>query len=438
MIRRYGVMLGVAVGVLGTPTVVPGQAGPVRAVLFYSPTCPHCHTVIREALPLVFARFGGEPQFYRGEAGHLLTNGQLEVLLVDGSHPAGYALYEATTRTLSLSSERSGVPRLLCGDSVLVGSQEIPERFPSLVERGLAAGGIGWPAIEGLDGVFPAGHGAGVATAPALVDSSTGDSAAGRVAEADTVRSAVVPPARPPNAAIAGPPPVPAAAIPAREPPAAEPAPAPVVPLDVVQLTAPGGGALVRTLRSDPVGGILALVVLLAMIVSLGLAVRRPGSVPVRVAGVAVPLLVVVGGAIAGYLTYVEASGVTAVCGPVGDCNTVQQSPYARLLGVPVALLGLAGYLAVLVTWGVARRATGAARNRAVRGAFLLALIGTVASAILTFLEPFVIGAVCAWCLASAVVMTALMWLLAAPARSAVSPERPESAAGAAGAAGAA
>jgi uncharacterized membrane protein len=330
------------------------------------------------------------------------------------------------------------VPRLLCGDSVLVGSEEIPERFPSLVERGLAAGGIGWPAIEGLDGVFPAGHGAGVATAPALVDSSTGDSAAGRVAEADTVRSAVVPPARPPNAAIAGPPPVPAAAIPAREPPAAEPAPAPVVPLDVVQLTAPGGGALVRTLRADPVGGILALVVLLAMIVSLGFAVRRPGSVPVRVAGVAVPLLVVVGGAIAGYLTYVEASGVTAVCGPVGDCNTVQQSPYARLLGVPVALLGLAGYLAVLVTWGVARRATGAARNRAVRGAFLLALIGTVASAILTFLEPFVIGAVCAWCLASAVVMTALMWLLAAPARSAVSPERPESAAGAAGAAGAA
>jgi len=438
MIRRWGAVLGVAVGVLCAPAGVPAQAGPVRAVLFYSPTCPHCHAVIQDVLPLVFARFGGEPEFYRGEAGHLLTNGQLEVLLVDGSHPAGYVLYEATTHALNLPSERSGVPRLLCGDSVLVGSEEIPERFPSLVERGLAAGGIAWPAIEGLDGVFPAGHGAGVATAPALVDSSTGDSAAGRVAEADTVRSAVVPPARPPNAAIAGPPPVPAAAIPAREPPAAEPAPAPVVPLDVVQLTAPGGGALVRTLRADPVGGILALVVLLAMIVSLGFAVRRPGSVPVRVAGVAVPLLVVVGGAIAGYLTYVEASGVTAVCGPVGDCNTVQQSPYARLLGVPVALLGLAGYLAVLVTWGVARRATGAARNRAVRGAFLLALIGTVASAILTFLEPFVIGAVCAWCLASAVVMTALMWLLAAPARSAVSPERPESAAGAAGAAGAA
>ena len=77
MIRRWGAVLGVAVGVLCAPAGVPAQAGPVRAVLFYSPTCPHCHTVIRDVLPLVFARFGGEPEFYRGEAGHLLTNGQL-------------------------------------------------------------------------------------------------------------------------------------------------------------------------------------------------------------------------------------------------------------------------------------------------------------------------------------------------------------------------
>lgn len=427
-------MLGVAVGVLGTPTVVPGQAGPVRAVLFYSPTCPHCHVVIRDALPAVFARFGGEPQFFRGEAGHLLTNGRLEVLLVDGSHPGGYALYEANTRTLELSPERSGVPRLLCGDSVMVGSLEIPERFPNLVERGLAAGGIGWPAIEGLESILPAGYRAGVPTAPTLVDPPAGDSPSGRIAETDTVSSAVVNaasagrdsaavrggaamPARPPSAPVAVPSPIPEAAVPAREPPAAAPSAAPIVPLEVLLPSPQGGSALVRTLRADPVGGTLALAVLGGMIVGLGLAVRRPGPVPLRAGRVAVPVLVALGVGIAGYLTYVEASGAIAVCGPVGDCNTVQQSPYARLLGVPVALLGLVGYLAVLAAWGAARRATGVARARALRGAFLLALAGTVASAVLTFLEPFVIGAVCAWCLASAAVMTALMWLLAGPSR---------------------
>jgi uncharacterized membrane protein len=107
------------------------------------------------------------------------------------------------------------------------------------------------------------------------------------------------------------------------------------------------------------------------------------------------------------------------VCGPVGDCNVVQHSRYARPLGVPVALVGLGGYLLVLIAWLVARRGRGPARARALAIASLLAVGGTVASAILTFLEPFVIGAVCAWCLGSAVVMTALMWVLAGQAREA-------------------
>jgi uncharacterized membrane protein len=47
--------------------------------------------------------------------------------------------------------------------------------------------------------------------------------------------------------------------------------------------------------------------------------------------------------------------------------------------------------------------------------AFLLALVGTAASLVFTLLEPFVIGAVCAWCLASAALMTVLLWLLAGP-----------------------
>jgi uncharacterized membrane protein len=49
-----------------------------------------------------------------------------------------------------------------------------------------------------------------------------------------------------------------------------------------------------------------------------------------------------------------------------------------------------------------------------------MTLFGTLFSIYLTFLEPFVIGATCAWCLASAVIMTALLWLAATPGRLAV------------------
>lgn len=59
---------------------------------------------------------------------------------------------------------------------------------------------------------------------------------------------------------------------------------------------------------------------------------------------------------IAGYLAYVEATQSTAVCGPVGDCNTAQQSEYARLFGVlPIGVIGVVGYLAILFSWGVTR-----------------------------------------------------------------------------------
>jgi uncharacterized membrane protein len=428
--RRYGWLIGVLVGILLAPVALPGQSGPVRAVLFYSPTCPHCHTVIRDVLPRVFAQFGGEPQFHQGAAAHLLSNGQLEVLLVDGSHPDGFALYQSSTEALRIPPDRIGVPRLVCGDSVLVGSEEIPAYFPDLVSRGLAAGGIGWPAVGGdLASVFPPGY----AAAPALPPSAPRDTATGKVGS-DSARGAIAEEPRPAEPATTdavtrtpNPTPEPAAAPPAPRTetsgtPAESAAPAPVpavVPPEVLAPRAESGGTLVRTLRADPVGGSLALALLGGMIACLAWAPRRSRPLASRAATVAVPLLVAAGVAIAGYLGYVEASGAAAVCGPVGDCNAVQHSPYARPLGVPVALVGLGGYLLVLAAWLAARRAGGPSRARAFGLAFLLAVGGTLASVVLTFLEPFVIGAVCAWCLGSAVVMTALMWVLAGQAREA-------------------
>lgn len=87
------------------PESTAAQENVVRAVLFFSPACPHCATVIRDVLPTVFAGFGGQPDFYQGRWGHVISNGQLEVLLVDASHAEGRALYQT-------SSRRSAFPRI--------------------------------------------------------------------------------------------------------------------------------------------------------------------------------------------------------------------------------------------------------------------------------------------------------------------------------------
>jgi len=151
--------------------------------------------------------------------------------------------------------------------------------------------------------------------------------------------------------------------------------------------------------------------------VLVGLRLRKPK--PYSVSGrtsLAVVLLALAGMAIAGYLTFVETSGIPAVCGPVGDCNTVQNSEFAVLFGIiPVGALGLAGYAAILPAWLGARRLRGRAADWAGVLAFGLAAFGTLYSLVLTFLEPFVIGATCMWCLTSAVVITALLWLTSGP-----------------------
>lgn len=82
---------------------------------------------------------------------------------------------------------------------------------------------------------------------------------------------------------------------------------------------------------------------------------------------------------------------------------------------MPVAILGFLSYLAVLVLWAWGEFGRGRLRELAVLGLFGLAMFGTAFSAYLTFLEPFVIGAVCIWCVISAVAMTLILWLASRP-----------------------
>jgi uncharacterized membrane protein len=115
-------------------------------------------------------------------------------------------------------------------------------------------------------------------------------------------------------------------------------------------------------------------------------------------------VLATCGLAIAIYLTYVHYSGHPSVCGLGGDCETVQASAYSKLAGVPVAVLGLLGYLAVLL-------AIAARGDLARLGATTIAWVGFGFSAYLTYRELFTLDAICPWCVASAVLWTGLALL---------------------------
>ena len=112
-------------------------------------------------------------------------------------------------------------------------------------------------------------------------------------------------------------------------------------------------------------------------------------------------VLALAGLAVAGYLTYVHYAELEPLCGLGGDCERVQTSVYAEVAGVPVALLGLAGYALILASLflpGDAGLVGGAA----------LSLIGFGFSAYLTYRELFTIEAICSWCVVSAVLLTLL------------------------------
>jgi uncharacterized membrane protein len=295
----------------------------------------------------------------------------LTVVAVNVDTQQGQVLYGAVARQLRLPGDRQGVPALLVGDVLLVGSGEIPARFPGIVEDGLADGGIDWPPIPqlrsylALQGIV---EDASVQLEPWMLGTGEGSGAG------------------------------PAVVVLGREPPSST---------ESVQ----------GRFMQDPIGNSVAVAVLVAMVLVLAYSVRRvvrPRGPMREWPAWAVPTLAAVGIGIAGYLAFVETSGAQAVCGPVGDCNRVQQSPWASIAGVPIGVLGLGGYLA-LGALALARGARPEVEERLSLLLWGLAATGMAFSIYLTFLEPFVIGATCLWCINSALVMT-LILLLTTPA----------------------
>jgi uncharacterized membrane protein len=116
-----------------------------------------------------------------------------------------------------------------------------------------------------------------------------------------------------------------------------------------------------------------------------------------RIASVVLALL---GLSVATYIAVAESGGGAPKCiAGGGGCETVAASKYSHLAGINVAVLGIAGYVLLLVAALIPG-------DPGRFGGFLGALVGFGFSAYLTYLELFVIDAICQWCVASAVLMT--------------------------------
>ena len=128
--------------------------------------------------------------------------------------------------------------------------------------------------------------------------------------------------------------------------------------------------------------------------------------------------LAVIGLAVASYLTYVHYAGISPACTAGQSCVKVQTSQWSKLGGVPVALIGLIGYIAILASLLVPDR------EEARLATLGLTLVGFGFSAYLTYRELFSIHAICEWCASSAVILTLL--LILSVIRYLADPESPE------------
>lgn len=105
------------------------------------------------------------------------------------------------------------------------------------------------------------------------------------------------------------------------------------------------------------------------------------------------------------YMTIYKLSSNDAMCLGSGDCSTVNASRYSEIYGIPVALLGVAGFLAILFAHFMEGRAS-LFKEQGTLMVFGMGLFGFVFSLYLTYLELYVIHAVCPFCVASAVAIT--------------------------------
>jgi uncharacterized membrane protein len=435
----------------------------VYAVMFYSPTCAHCHKVMTEDYPKMREEFGD----------------QFVVLFIDASTPTGNQLFNDGCDAYDIPPEGRGVPMMFLGEHVLVGDIDIPGTAPVLVREGLREGGIGYPNIPGIGPIFESAVASATQQALEIQQTQPAQSASSEA-------TPEAPDATEENPAVAEGGGDQSSSGTGMDAPGADTFVKPTLSerlahdpiantlaigvllglvVSAVGLTVNGFGSLDAseqepppwlsgetvwrvslliallalglsiTLLFQPAGGPLAMPMALGAVLSLLVAVggllnarsapktpsrrgrrsrrvRRDAALPAWL----LPVVAVGGLMVAVYLAYVEIRQVEATCGAVGDCNTVQSSEYAHLFGVlPIGVLGVIGNVAILLAWTLSHLENDRLVNFAHVALLGMTLFGVLFSTYLTFLEPFIIGATCIWCLTSAVNM-ALLWWLEAPA----------------------
>lgn len=110
------------------------------------------------------------------------------------------------------------------------------------------------------------------------------------------------------------------------------------------------------------------------------------------------------------YLSWIEYSGKFALCGPIGNCESVNTSKYAQIYGIPLAYIGVIVYTVFIIILLL----EGKNKLLAEYGSLImfgLTLIGVLFSIYLTYLEIWVIKAICPYCVVSAVVLVILFVL---------------------------
>lgn len=147
-------------------------------------------------------------------------------------------------------------------------------------------------------------------------------------------------------------------------------------------------------------------------------AVQNPGNPNERNLPYALPRLLyamlafaLAGLAISGYLTYTHFNEAALVCS-IGGCETVQESSYSTIGPLPVALLGVGMFAALLTLAGLRlfRPALRSAEHVSIL-AWAMLLAGILYYVYLTYVELFILEAICQWCVASSIAAVALFAL---------------------------
>jgi uncharacterized membrane protein len=108
------------------------------------------------------------------------------------------------------------------------------------------------------------------------------------------------------------------------------------------------------------------------------------------------------------YLTWIKIThNETSCIKGVGDCFSVNTSKWSEWNGIPIALIGAVGFLTILLILLLESRID-VIKSNAPLIIFGLTLVGVAYSAFLTYLEIFIIKALCPYCLLSATMMSVL------------------------------